>query len=323
MSHNPRSTQSVQNPKWDYGFLLALVIPLFAILPLLTHTGLPNTADGPAHLMRQVELNQAWQQGNFYPRWGTDLAFGHGMPIFSYAPPALYQATQLFHTLGLPLDAAMKAVLVVVFLRYSLGMFLLARRLYGTYPALVAAAVYVYAPYRLREAYIQGNYGQFIGLACYPLIFWAFHGLITEGRPRYLVAAALSLAALLLSHNISFMLFAPLFAAYLLFLLILTLYNYHQQQKQSNAIHTTFYGLRLTPLLQTVAATLLGLGLSAIFWLPAFGERHDIKLEGITQGFFDFRENFISLSEFFSAPAPLDLTAINPQFPLSRRKIRA
>ena len=88
---------------FDFGWLLALLVPIFAIMPLLTHAGLPNTADGPVHLMRQVELNQAWQEGNFYPRWGTDLAYGHGMPIFSYAPPSLYHLTQLFHLIGLPL----------------------------------------------------------------------------------------------------------------------------------------------------------------------------------------------------------------------------
>jgi uncharacterized membrane protein len=185
-------------------------------MPLFSHAGLPNTADGPAHLMRQVELNQAWQQGNYYPRWGTDLAFGHGMPIFSYAPPMLYQLTQLFHLTGLALDEAMKAVLVFDFLLYSVGMFLFVRRLYGSGPALLSAALYVYAPYRLREAYIQGNYGQFTGLAFYPLLFWAGHGLITERQPGYLVATALSLAGLLLSHNISVMLVAPMFGAYLL-----------------------------------------------------------------------------------------------------------
>lgn len=303
--------------KLDYGLLLALVLPLFAILPLLTHPGLPNTADGPAHLMRQVELNQAWQEGNFYPRWGTDLAFGHGMPIFSYAPPALYQLTQLFHLFGLPLDEAMKAVLVFDFLLYSAGMFLLARRLFGPGPALLAAALYVYAPYRLREAYIQGNYGQFTGLAFYPLILWACHGLVTTGQPGYLVAAAFSLAGLLFSHNISFMLFAPLLAAYLLFLLILTASSEAKKRRSEEANDNPYASRFIRPIFAIMAAGLLGLGLAAIFWLPAFGERHEIQLEGITRGFFDFRANFISLSEFFSPPLPLDLAAINPEFPLS------
>lgn len=293
----------------DYGLMLALLTPLFAVMPLLIHAGLPNTADGPAHLMRQVELNRAWQEGNFYPRWGADLALGHGMPIFSYAPPALYQLTQLFHLTGLPLDTSMKAVLVFDFLLYSLGMFLLARSLFGAGPALVAATVYVYAPYRLREAYIQGNYGQFTGLAFYPLILWAFQRLVVVGGARYLVLAALSLAGLLFSHNISSMLFAPLLATYLLFLLF-------------SPLHETSGGrpagwLLAQRLGRVAAAALLGLGLSAIFWLPAFGERDAIRLEGITQGFFDFRENFISLAEYLAPPLPLDLAAINPEFPLS------
>ena len=48
----------------DYGLLIAFLVPLLAMMPLLTHAGLPNTADGPVHLMRQVELNQAWAEGN-------------------------------------------------------------------------------------------------------------------------------------------------------------------------------------------------------------------------------------------------------------------
>lgn len=286
----------------DPALLAALLLPVFAILPLIRHAGLPNTADGPVHLMRQVELNQAWQQGVFYPRWAADLALGHGMPLFSYAPPALYQITQLFHVLGLPLDAAMKGSLVLDFVLYSLGMFLFARRIFGAPAALVAASAYVYAPYRLREAFIQGNYGQFTGLAFYPFILWGFHGLLTDPRPRrYLLPAALALSGLLLSHNISAMLFAPLLLAYLAFLLFTPRPGRDR--------------LRLLP--QTSFAILLGLGLSALFWLPAFGERAQIRLEGITQGFFDFRDNFITLAELTAVPRPLDQMAINPEFPLA------
>lgn len=299
-------------PQLDWGLLAALIVPLVALLPLLTHAGLPNTADGPAHLMRQVELNRAWSEGNFYPRWGTDLAHGHGMPIFSYAPPYLYQLTQLFHLTGLELDDSMKAVVVFNFFLYSGGMFLFVRRLFGPYPALFASGLYVYAPYRLREAYVQGNYGQFSGLAFYPLIFWAFHGLLTDGRLRYWIAAPLALAGLLFSHNISFMIFVPLFGVYLLFLIALN------ASEAWPTWPTEQRWLKLAGLFRRpVTAGLLGLGLAAIFWLPAFGERHDIQLEGITEGFFDFRENFIRLSELLAPPVPLDLTAINPEFPLS------
>ncbi len=299
----------------DPDLLVAALLALFAVVPLLAHPGLPNTADGAAHLMRQAELNQAWRDGLLYPRWAPDLAYGYGMPLFHYAPPLLYQVTQLFHLTGLALDAAMKATIILVLFLYSIGMYLFARDLYGPRAGLLAAAAYLYAPYRLREAYIQGNYGQFWGLAFYPWVLWSFHGLVTSERRRYLPLAALSLAGLLLSHNISSMIFAPLLAAYLIFLLVLR--RLEAGKSGSEGPGTPESLSSYAPIPRIVAAIALGLGLSAFFWLPAFGERNLIRLSGITTGFFDFRYNFISLTELLAPPRPLDLAAVNPYFPLS------
>ena len=299
--HSLRSTVNRGLP--DPGLLAALLLTLLAAWPLLSNAGLPNTADGPVHLMRQAELNRAWQDGILYPRWAPDLAYGYGMPLFSYAPPLLYQVTQVLHLSGMALDEAMKGTLILMLALYSTGMYLLVRDIFSPRAGLVAAAAYLYAPYRLREMYIQGNYGQFCGLAFYPFILWAFHRLATDGRRRYLLAAAGGLAGLLLSHNISSMLFAPLLGAYLLYLTV-------AGEGSGNTSWLT-RGLRLA------SAVALGLGLSAVFWLPAFGERDFIRLTGITTGFFDFRNNFISLDELLAAPRRLDLAAINPWFPLS------
>jgi hypothetical protein len=284
----------------DTGLLVSLLLTGFAILPLLTHVGLPNTADGPVHLMRQAELNQAWADGIVYPRWAPDLAYGYGMPLFSYAPPLLYHVTQALHLSGLALDEAMKGTMILMMVLCGVGMYLLGRDLFGPRAGLLAAAAYLYAPYRLREAYVQGNYGQFCGLALYPLVLWSFYRLATGKEDRFLLLASLSLAGLVLSHNISFMLFAPLLLAYLLHLVTIC-----------GAASRPMVVLRLT------MAAALGLGLSAFFWLPAFGERDSILLSGITTGFFDFRRNFIELGELLALPRPLDQAAINPYFPLS------
>ncbi len=284
----------------DAGLLVSMLLACFAILPLLTHTGLPNTADGPVHLMRQAELNQAWKDGIIFPRWAPDLAYGYGMPLFSYAPPLLYYVTQALHLSGLALDEAMKVTVVLMMLLCSMGTYLFARDLFGPRAGLLAAGAYLYAPYRLREAYVQGNYGQFCGLAFYPLILWSFYRLATGKGARSLLLAALSLAGLVLSHNISFMLFAPLLLAYLIYLVVIC-----------PGACRTMAALRF------VMAVVLGLGLSAFFWLPAFGERDFIRLSGITTGFFDFRRNFIDLGEQLALPHPLDQSAINPYFPLT------
>lgn len=286
----------------DAGLLVALLVTLFAIWPLWTHRGLPNTADGAVHLMRQAELNQAWKDGILYPRWAPHLAYGYGMPLFHYAPPLLYQVTQGLHMAGLPLDEALKGTLIGMVLLYSLGSYLFVRDVFGPRAGVLAAATYVYAPYRLRELYIQGNYGQFCGLAFYPLILWAFYRSATDRSARHLPLAGLALAGLLLSHNISAMLFVPLWVGYLACLLL--------------------FGAPGTPGRVTVAKRfvlggVLGLGLAAFFWLPAFVERDAIRLAGITTGFFDFRRHFIGLEELLALPRPLDQAAVNPYFPLS------
>lgn len=286
----------------DGGLLICLILVLFAVLPLVMHRGLPNTADGAVHLMRQAELNQAWKDGILYPRWAPDLAYGYGMPLFHYAPPLLYQMTQVLHMSGLPLDEAMKGTLIVMAILYSVGSYLFVRDLFGPRAGVLAAAMYLYTPYRLRELYIQGNYGQFCGLAFYPLILWAFHRVATNRSLRNLPLAALSLAGLLLCHNISFMLFVPLWMGYLAYLLILG---------APGMLGRGTVAKRFT------LASLLGLGIAAFFWLPAFAERDYIRLAGITTGFFDFRHNFISLDEVLALPRPLDQAAINPYFPLS------
>ena len=342
MTHKLPIPYSLLPIRFDPGLPVAALLALFAIAPLLAYPGLPNTADGPVHLMRQAELNQAWQDGILYPRWAPDLAYGYGMPLFHYAPPLLYQVTQLIHLSGLPLDISMKGTLILAMLLYSVGMYLFARDLFGPRAGLLAAAVYLYAPYRLREAYVQGNYGQFLGLAFYPIILWSFHGLIVARRLRYLPLAALSLAGLLLSHNISAMIFAPLFGAYLVFLIGTRGSGgagergsrgageqrgkepENQAPRSSDPLipdsltpDSPIPNLRIPNLLVTALALALGLGLSAFFWLPAFAERDLIRLAGITRGFFDFRLNFISLPELLALPRRLDLSAINPYYPLS------
>ena len=75
----------------------------------------------------------------------------------------------------------------------------------GREPALLAAAAYAYVPYRFKEAFVQGDYPQFLALALLPLVFWAFYKIIVTRKPRYIVVGACLYGTLVLSHNITAM----------------------------------------------------------------------------------------------------------------------
>ena len=166
----------------EYALLALLTLP--AVLALLLNSGLPNTADGVLHVFRTFELDRAWRDMVWYPRIAPDFAYGYGYPIFNYYAPLFYFAAEIFHAAGLNLEWAVKTVIVLTFYLYALGMYLLARRWLRPAAAIAAAVAYVYTPYRFYEAFIQGDYPQFLALALVPFCLWAVTPLLAQANPH-------------------------------------------------------------------------------------------------------------------------------------------
>ncbi len=284
----------------DPGLLLAGLLTLFAVYPFLS-PGLPNVADSIIHVLRTVELDQCWRDGVFYPRWAPNLALGYGYPLFDFAPPLPYFVPQVLHTLGFELDTAMKLLVIGSFVLYSVGMYLFARDVLGRGPALLAAAAYVYTPFRLREALIYGgNWPQFLAIALFPWNLWAFRRWMRTGRPAYLALSVLSYGALLLSHLFHALIFTPLLLAYVLFL-------------WATGSQRTWRELARPAL-----ALALALALTAFFWVPAFVERQWTRAQAhVYLGKSPFYLRFLSWRELLSPPVPPDTAVANPYVPFS------
>ena len=280
--------------------LLALLLPLFAIAPLVQHAGLPNTADGIIHLLRQVDFDRAFRAGALVPRWGADLYGGFGYPLYIFAPPLFAYGVEAFFLPGLAMDDALKLVTIAILELYSLGMFLFMRPRVGHWGALAAAALNVYAPLRMREALVTGgNYPQFLALALFPLVLWSFDGLLRTQRRRWVVAAAVCAAALVLSHLFHAMIFVPVAAGYVLLRLVGTRAPRH------------VWGLVL-------AAGALALLLSAFFWLPTLAERSLTRTAAETYiRSSDFHQRFLSWPRLLAPPLPLDIAEANADVPLA------
>lgn len=299
---------------FDPGLILALLLLTFAVSPLL-RSGLPSMADVPIHLYRLVELDRCWQDGVYYPRWAPNLAFGYGYPLFNFAPPLPYFIAELFHVLGADFETAIKLLAVLCFLLYGLGMYLFAKEVMGAKAALLAAAAYVYTPFRFREALIYGgNYPQILAMALYPWILWAFHQIIAQDRPKYIVAGALSYAGLMLSHNFHALVFTPLLLAYALYLMWTTKrLSPEPCPEQSRRVVEGWTRAREAGL-----ALALGLGLSAFFWVPVL---HDVQWTPTQEDYYlsrtDFHQRFLSPGDLLAWPVPLDASADNPYLPFS------
>ncbi len=101
---------------------------------------------------------------------------------------------------GLEPLAALKLLYILTFVGAACGMYLLARRTWGSYPAVVGAAVYLFVPYRLVTVYVRGALAEALLLALAPFVWLAFDEAVRSPRRRQLLAVALLVAAASLTH---------------------------------------------------------------------------------------------------------------------------
>jgi hypothetical protein len=267
----------------DPFFLLSLLLTTFALYPLWANPGLPVTSDGLLQPYRLVELDAALQAQYWYPRWAPNFWLGNGYPFFNFYAPASFYLAEVFHLLGASFETAMRLLVILSTLVAAGAAYALGRDLYGSLGGLVVSAVYVHTPHMLTEIYRRGDYPQLLALGLLPLVLWSNWRWAQAGERRWLLISALSLAALLLSHSVTAMLFAPVYALWLLLLLWLG------------------RGALWSSLWRIVTANLLGMGLSLFFWLPAIAERPLVQTHRLLTGHFDFRSHFLSVAELLAA----------------------
>jgi hypothetical protein len=252
----------------------------------------PSSADGKLHLYRLIELDHALRNGYLFPRWSPDLVYGYGFPLFNYYAPLPYYLGSAFHLIGISYQVATQMTFVALIVLAGWAAYRWIEEVFGPTAGIVGAAAYVYAPYMGHVSVHRGALGEVAGLALMPLILWTFTRLADGVSSGRFALAALSLAALLLAHNLTSLLFAPILLAGLL---TMWLANGRDPRRA----------------IALLGATGLGLALGAIFWLPAFAERDLVQIDRLFgPAAFDFRLHFLSLRDVFIPPTPIDPRSI-------------
>jgi hypothetical protein len=241
----------------DINYLWVLLLALPAVVPLF-QSGYLDSHDGLFHLYRLQALDEAFKSGVFYPRWFPQFAFGYGHPVLNYYSPLTYYVAQLFHLLGPGYILCLKLTFAAGFLLSAVFMYLYAREIVGHFPAVIAAGVYTYFPYHLADTYLRGALAEAFAFVFLPLCLWAMHKLMRQGGPRYAILLSLSFAALIVTHNLTALVFTPVLVAYLLLLWFLTRRN--------------------RAALLAVVSLAVGFLLDAFYWLPVLLETRYVGL---------------------------------------------
>jgi hypothetical protein len=304
--------------RWRFSLLL-LLLATVVVGPLLAPTlrattglGFLNTrggGDSPFLLFRLGQLVTALADGHFPVRWMPDAAYGLGYPFFSYYAALPYYIGAALHFWGFGLVAAVKLTQWLGSVLAAWAMCGLVSRFgstgqargggsntrFGRRTAWLAAAAYAFAPYHLVNIYVRGDsLTEFWAMGLYPLILWTAARLWDRpGRGRAILFS-LSYAALILTHNISALIFSP----FVLLFFILLAAGTPAPHRGWKAGATLAVGL------------VLGLALSAFFWLPALGEQGAVQLTAQTSGYYHYSNHFRTLASTSGSAGLIQSTLI-------------
>ena len=320
--------------------LLVLLFGLIAIGPLLQPGYFWGAHDARHDVYFLFQYDKSVLEGNWFPRWGPDWAFGYGYPFWIiYAPLGVLLGELCHHFLGLDWETSVKTVFAFSIVLSGLGMYGFARSWLGRRAALLAALAYMLVPYHLVDVYVRAALPESLALALLPLILWGFRSTVVRPRLMSVLAASLAYAALWWTHNLTALIFTPVLMVYVLALawwetkastnserineLVLPQPEFTpEEQTDSRSDATT--PLRRTPplrafvlrLLPPLAAGLLAFGLSAAFVVPAVLEARNVNQTQWFGSYYNPFQHFVYFFQLFnpawgygiSVPGPDDVS---------------
>lgn len=251
------------HPPRVFYILLILIIP--SIFPLL-FPGFIKTDDGEWMVVRLSAFHQALSNGQLPVRFLPRLNHEYGYPVANFLYPGFMYLAEPFHVvLGFSFTDSVKIILGISLITSFIFIYFWLKTFFSKFSAVIGGLLYLYAPYHLVDVYRRGSVGEVLALSVIPFILWSF-------EKKNLFFASLGIGLLVISHNTLAVIFMPI------------LFFYHL--------------LRFPPKIRReflflILPFILGLLLSAFFWLPALW---DLK-------FTNFKQiKIVNLDQYFKQP---------------------
>lgn len=293
---------------------LTILLSLPVIGPLLQPGYFWGGHDARHSVYFLHQFNKAIQDGLWYPRWAPDFAFGYGYPFFNIYGPLSSYAGELFHLAGFDIVTAVKTVFGLSAILSGITMYLFVRQLLNPAAGLIAALSYVYIPYHLFDLYVRAALAESVGFVFVPLTMWGFYRAVTAPRLISLLGAAVAYALLMFTSNLLALIFTPIFGLYVATMIIWQFWSDPVTKKADysqltptalHLLHQLLYPTnRYVRVIRTGLPPLfvlwLGLGLSGLFWIPAFFEYRYVRVDQWIGGRFAFGDDFVELYQLFS-----------------------
>ena len=270
--------------------LLIIILGVFAMKALI-HSGFYTSHDGWHQVARLHHFDAAIRQNHIPPKWGGELLFGAGYPLFVFSYHVPWMIAEPFVLSGISIYDSLKIVYIIGFALSGVSMFLWVRDMWGDHAGFLSAFLYMWAPNRFSNVYVRGALGEATVLMFLPLIYWGLYRMAYRYDKKFMLVGAVGIFGALLSH------------AMIMYLLL---------------IPTVLYGISLVlstkdkkmVVLRFAGLGLLGLGLSAYYFIPAMYYQKMTVFSQIMSGYYN--DHFATLSRLIYSPWGFGFSAPGP-----------
>lgn len=220
--------------------LFFIVILSLPSIWFLLKPGFFQSDDGEWMIIRFSAFYQALADGQFPVRFLSRLNHEYGYPVANFLYPGFMYLGVPIKLLGFGFVDTIKIILGISMIASAIFAYLWLLRFFPILQASMGALVYLYSPYHLYDLTKRGSVGEILALAVAPFVFWQI-------ERKSFFWTSLGITLLILSHNTLALLFLP----------IVILYMVLRQ------------GFTKIKIYQYIGILVLGLLVSAFFWIPA------------------------------------------------------
>ncbi len=284
----------------DPYLLLVVLFSLFVIGPLLQPGYFWYAHDARHSVYFLFELDRGIQDGILYPRWQPDFAFGYGYPFFNIYGPLSSYVGEVFHLLGLSFTDAVKAVFALSVVGSGLTMYGFVKRALGRQAGLVAAVAYMVIPYRLVDLYVRAALAESVAHLFVPLVLWGSWATVDRPRLPRIVGLALAYAGLFYTHPLTALLLTLILIPYILYLALARMGDEQPWRTMTRESIPAVVGHLGHILIPVASGLLLGVGLGALFILPAVTESRFVRVDQWYGGRYAWGGDFVEFFQLFS-----------------------
>ncbi len=252
--------------------------------------------DGDSYGVRLIEFRDCLAHGFWLPQWCSHFRGGLGAPFFSYYQPLFFYVASLTPS-SWPVAHQLGATVSVFSVVGYLGILWLVSHRFGVAAGTLAATFLLTAPYIHTELYIRGDLSEYAAMMLVPGLLAALLQFCEQpSRPIGIVGALLA-ASVVMTHPAVALVTYGLIACWLIAIAVV----------QRNWLGT----------LRGFALLALGVGLSAVYWLPVFLESQYSSVEKmwngtVFDGYYHYSRHFVSLPSLVNSavtetPIPVKL----------------